>query len=175
MCVRYTLHKTDAALEAVARALGRPLPSAGPGADRHNITLGHVVPVVAGSPAAPALLAMRWGLIPPFGAARALPNARAETAAASPVFRGAVARRRCLVPANGFYEWTRSGGASLPHLFTLEGDEPFAFAGLWEPGAADADGTFAILTTAPSADVSPVHDRMPVILTDASMGPVGGA
>ena len=107
-------------------------------------------------------------------------NARSETAAEKPSFRAAFRNRRCLIPADGFYEWQRRGGVRQPWLFGLRHGAPFAFAGLWEqwripegtaltgslaernPG--DAVETCTILTTAANETVAPVHGRMPVIL-----------
>src|SRR5579863_9762802 len=111
MCVRYTLHKSDAALAAISRALGVPLlPQAADWAEpRYNITLTNTVPAVARAGQGPELRGMRWGLVPPGERLkprpRLLANARAETAPRYPVFRGGLNGRRCLVPANGFYEW----------------------------------------------------------------------
>src|SRR5580704_15932017 len=123
MCVRYTLHKTDAALAAISRALGvlLALPDwAGP---RYNASLTSTMPVVAYAGDVPAVRAMRWGLVPQGDREkprpRLLANARAETAGKFPAFRTAVAGRRCLVPANGFYEWESRAGVKWPHLFTL--------------------------------------------------------
>ena len=94
-------------------------------------------------------------------------NARSETAHSLPAFREAMKYRRCLVPADGFYEWQRSGTARQPYCFEVNEGALFAFAGLWE-GWKDPGGTWiktcAILTTTPNAVTSPVHDRMPVIL-----------
>jgi len=114
---------------------------------------------------------MRWGLIPSWakdtsGAARMI-NARSETAHTLPAFRDAMKLRRCLVPADGFYEWKRMGAAKQPYCFEVNNGEPFAFAGLWERWR-DPSGQWvkscSILTTAPNAVTSAVHDRMPVIL-----------
>jgi putative SOS response-associated peptidase YedK len=98
-------------------------------------------------------------------------NARSETAASKPAFRDALRRRRCIVPANGFYEWTRNGRERQPHWFHRRdhAEETFlAMAGLWERWVAhDSDDVIesvSILTTDANASVSPVHDRMPVLL-----------
>jgi putative SOS response-associated peptidase YedK len=173
MCVRYTLHKVDAALVAIARALGAELAPAGRGEPRYNVTLGSVMPVVARGAGDPEVRGMAWGLVAPGERRqprpRLLPNARAETAAALNAFRRGLERRRCLVPANGFYEWRTEAGLKQPHLFTLLDGEPFAFAGIWEPATETGPETYCILTTEPNEIVAPVHDRMPVILTAATM------
>jgi putative SOS response-associated peptidase YedK len=120
---------------------------------------------------------LRWGLVPfwaedPKIGARMI-NARAETVADKPAFRDALARRRCLILADGFYEWQRhDAGPKRAWWITRADGEPFAFAGLWatwRPRGADRDAveplrTCTILTTAANAVVGPLHDRMPVIL-----------
>ncbi len=118
---------------------------------------------------------MRWGLIPSWakdtsGAARMI-NARSETAGTKPVFRDPLKYRRCLIPADAFYEWKRNGAAKQPFCFEVNEGELFAFAGLWD-GWKDPSGnwlrTCSILTTTPNAVTSAIHDRMPVILDPAS-------
>jgi putative SOS response-associated peptidase YedK len=118
---------------------------------------------------------LRWGLVPSWskdlsGASRLI-NARAETAAQKPSFRTAFKRRRCLIMADGFYEWQGKKGSKQPYFFTLPSSRPFAFGGLWETwksnDAADDDPVYkscTILTTAASESVRGVHHRMPVIL-----------
>jgi putative SOS response-associated peptidase YedK len=117
---------------------------------------------------------MRWGLIPHWardasGAARMI-NARSETAHTLPAFRDAMKLRRCLVPADGFYEWQRRGSAKQPFCFEVGDGGLFAFAGLWERWR-DPSGQWvkscSILTTTPNAVTAAVHDRMPVILVPA--------
>lgn len=99
---------------------------------------------------------------------RPIINARAESVADKPAFRSAVAKRRCLVPADGFYEWRdeRIGGRTVrsPLHFRLRDRGIFAMAGIWSPGPRDGRDGFAILTTAPNSLVEPIHDRMPAIL-----------
>jgi putative SOS response-associated peptidase YedK len=94
-------------------------------------------------------------------------NARSETVHEKPAFRDALKSRRCLIPADGFYEWQRTAKAKQPYCFQVNGGELFAFAGLWD-GWKDANGqwvkTCSILTTTPNAVTSAIHDRMPVIL-----------
>jgi putative SOS response-associated peptidase YedK len=114
---------------------------------------------------------VRWGLIPPWVKDprdfATLINARSETAAEKPSFRGAMRHRRSLVPTDGFYEWTGKPGAKQPHLIRMKDHVLFALAGLWEHWLG-ADGseleTMAILTTSANADMAHVHDRMPVIV-----------
>ena len=94
-------------------------------------------------------------------------NARVETAATKPAFRDAMKSRRCLIPADGFYEWVRTAKAKQPYCFEVNEGQLFAFAGIWDRWK-DTSGklveTCSILTTTPNAVTSPVHDRMPVIL-----------
>ncbi len=121
---------------------------------------------------------VRWGLIPSWakdpGIGDKMINARAETAAGKPAFRGPLARSRCLVPADGYYEWQREGRMGQrkqPFYIRLIDGRPFAFAGLWERWAGP-DGTIvescAILTTEPNEALKDIHDRMPVILAPAN-------
>jgi putative SOS response-associated peptidase YedK len=117
---------------------------------------------------------LRWGLIPGWakdpGIGARLINARAETAAEKPAFRAAMRNRRCLVIADGFYEWQRTGRSKRPHFIRLPDDRPFAFAGLWESWQAADQGTIescVILTTEANDLVQTIHDRMPVILSPA--------
>jgi putative SOS response-associated peptidase YedK len=114
---------------------------------------------------------MRWGLIPHWakdasGAASTI-NARSETAATKPAFRDPIKFRRCLIPADGFYEWAKTGKSKQPYCFEVNDGNLFAFAALWDDWK-DSSGewtrTCSILTTTPNAVTSYVHDRMPVIL-----------
>jgi putative SOS response-associated peptidase YedK len=140
---------------------------------RYNVAPTQPVLVIRQSPADPTrnLSQMRWGLIPSWskdmsGAARMI-NARSETAHSLPAFRDALKQRRCLVPADGFYEWKRAGKAKQPYCFEVNGGQLFAFAGLWERWKAPSGDwvkTCTILTTTPNAVTAAVHDRMPVIL-----------
>ncbi|MFH1809497.1 MAG: SOS response-associated peptidase [Pseudomonadota bacterium] len=117
---------------------------------------------------------LRWGLIPFWSKdekiAYKLINARSETAPDKPSFRAAFKRRRCLVPADGFYEWKKSGKAKQPFCIRLRDDRPFAIAGLWEHWQGP-DGqvveSCTLLTTEPNAMMAKIHDRMPVILDPA--------
>jgi len=140
---------------------------------RYNIAPTHPIPVIRQNPKEPIreLSLMRWGLIPSWAkdasvAARTI-NARAETAATKPAFRDPLKFRRCLIPADGFYEWQRTAKSKQPFCFELSDGQLFAFAGLWDRWK-DPSGnwlkTCSILTTTPNAVTSVVHDRMPVIL-----------
>jgi putative SOS response-associated peptidase YedK len=144
---------------------------------RYNIAPTQPVPVIRQHPTVPTrkLSLLRWGLIPswatdPSVAARMI-NARSETAKVKPAFRDALKSRRCLIPADGFYEWQRTGKAKQPYCFEVDEGALFAFAGLWDrwidPSGHTVE-TCSILTTTPNALTSAVHDRMPVVLEPAS-------
>ncbi len=115
---------------------------------------------------------LRWGLVPFWAKDTKIAyntiNARAEEAAAKPAFREAMKKRRCLVPADAFYEWKRlEPRTKQPFAVALKSGKPFAFAGLWEswwPKDGEALETFTILTTDPNEVMEPIHNRMPVIL-----------
>ncbi|NEO95768.1 MAG: SOS response-associated peptidase [Moorea sp. SIO3G5] len=114
---------------------------------------------------------LRWGLIPSWAKdikiGAKLINARAETVAEKPAFRSAFRRRRCLVVADGFYEWRRKDGKKQPLYFQIKDKRPFAFAGLWERWknpAGEIIASCTIITTVANDLISPIHDRMPVIL-----------
>jgi putative SOS response-associated peptidase YedK len=140
---------------------------------RYNIAPTQPVPVVRlqSGTSRRALVTLKWGLVPAgsLGGERGFINARCETAWERPSFREAFARRRCLVPATGFYEWQKTEGKRRqPWLLRLAAGGVFAFAGLWEPPAGDeVSATFTILTTEPNELAARVHDRMPVIVAPA--------
>jgi putative SOS response-associated peptidase YedK len=121
----------------------------------------------------PELAALKWGLVPGWADDPAignrLINARAETVAEKPAFRSAFRQRRCLVLADGFYEWQKVGRQKQPYLFRLQGGAPFAFAGLWEHWERDgrAIDSCTVRTTSANELVKPLHERMPVILAPA--------
>ena len=169
MCGRYRLTKRKQLVEEYFDAVSREEDWT----PRYNIAPTQPVPVIRQNPKEPVreLSLMRWGLIPswardPSGAARMI-NARSETAATKPAFRDPLKLRRCLIPADGFYEWARTGKTKQPYCFEVNNGELFAFAGLWDRWK-DPSGnwlkTCSILTTTPNAVTAPVHDRMPVIL-----------
>ena len=117
------------------------------------------------------LVRFRWGLIPPWGKDPSIGykmiNARAETIAEKPSFRDAFKSRRCLIPADGFYEWQKSGTVKKPYRFYLKSGEPFGFAGLYETWVSpenDLIRTCAIITTGANGLMLPIHNRMPAIV-----------
>jgi putative SOS response-associated peptidase YedK len=121
------------------------------------------------------LALLRWGLVPSWAKdatiGSRLINARAETAAEKPAFRAAMSARRCLVIADGFYEWQRTGRAKQPYFFQLRRGRPLAFAGLWEAWRGPDHTlleTCTLLTTAANDLIRAIHDRMPVILGPAA-------
>ena len=180
MCGRFTNRFTWKELHERLDLIGTPLNLR----PRYNIAPSQDVAVARATEEGRTLAMLRWGLIPSWAKDHAignkLINARSETAAEKPSFRSAFRHRRCLIPADGFYEWQRQGGTRQPWLFGLRDGAPMVFAGLWErwtvpAGAAltgslaerspgDAVETCTILTTAANETVVPVHGRMPVIL-----------
>jgi putative SOS response-associated peptidase YedK len=169
MCGRYSL---TTAPEALRRLFDFDVtPNLEP---RYNIAPTQSAPVVR--PAADGtgreLAMLRWGLIPSWAKDASIGNkminARAETVAEKPSFRSAFRHRRCLVPADGFYEWRREGEIRQPFRIGMKGGAPFAFAGLWESWTGQEDGTaietFTIITTNANRRLLPIHARMPVIL-----------
>ena len=166
MCGRFSLVSEIGELQGRFEFDGDDLPHA----PRYNIAPSQtLLAVLNGGERRAAHL--RWGLIPSWAKSASvgnrLINARAETVAERPSFRTALTRRRCLVLADGFYEWQRAGNARRPMRITLKSGEPFAFAGLWDSWR-DPEGEIVrsctIITTAANELLHPVHERMPVIL-----------
>jgi putative SOS response-associated peptidase YedK len=170
MCGRF-VQKTPLGDIRVLFETANPVPNAPP---HYNAAPTQDLAVVRYNPATKARLLdlLRWGLVPlwakdaSFGA-RCI-NARAESITRAPAFREAFERRRCLVPADAFYEWRKQGGNTQPYAIVPAEGELFAFAGLWERWRSPADGSilrsFTIVTGLPNALCAPIHDRMPVIL-----------
>lgn len=168
MCGRFTLF---ASMPALSDRFGAP--PAEELSPRYNIAPAQRILAVRPSPATGMreFTRLRWGLVPSWSRdptiGNRLINARAETAPSKAAFRSAFRSRRCLLPSSGFYEWMRLVGGKQPYFIRLRDGEPFALAGLWEPGTAGGEAqpeTCAILTTEANAVVSPIHDRMPVIV-----------
>ena len=170
MCGRFTL-RAPASVVAEQFALFDVPPFAA----RYNIAPSQPVAVVRLAPGEDRprreLVWLRWGLIPAWAKDPAignrLINTRAETAAEKPAFRAALRQRRCLLPADGFYEWLGTPKGKQPHFVRLRDDQVFAFAGLWESwqGAGQSPiESCTLLTTEPNDLLHPIHNRMPVIL-----------
>jgi putative SOS response-associated peptidase YedK len=170
MCGRYTIKTDSNQLEkefgvvSIDEAVIRP---------RFNVAPTQTVPVVVELDGQRVVNGFRWGLIPSWAKEASIGskmiNARSETIAEKPSFRNAFKRRRCIVPANGFYEWQKTAtGPKQPYLFFPREREMFAFAGLWEEWLDKDSGelveTCTIITTSANETMAPFHDRMPVIL-----------
>jgi putative SOS response-associated peptidase YedK len=167
MCGRFTLTIDPDELQA-AFDLSAPPPA--DLAPRYNIAPSQAVAVIANGPSR-KLEFFKWGLIPSWAKdpkiGNRLINARAETLNEKPSFRVALKKRRCLILADGFYEWKKDGKTKTPMYLQLKGGEPFAFAGLWETWKSPEEELIkscTIITTGPNALVRKIHDRMPVIL-----------
>ena len=149
-------------------------------APRYNIAPTQPLLVVRHDRGRPRARSLRWGLSrralaegEALEAGGLLINARSETVASKPSFREAFKRRRCLIPASGFYEWKRTGGRRRPFFIRLDSGGVFALAGIWEPPAEsepDSPGACVILTTEPNRLLLTLHDRMPVILPPGHYG-----
>jgi putative SOS response-associated peptidase YedK len=168
MCGRYELHTQPAAL---ALAFGVPFPPHM--RPRYNIAPMQDVPIVRRKATGEReLVEVRWGLVPRWAKDPAIGNrminARAETLAEKPSFRTALKRHRCLLPADGFYEWKQTtSGTKQPFHIGMQDLAPFALAGLferWLSPAGEVLDTCTIITTRSNALVAPLHDRMPVII-----------
>ncbi len=140
---------------------------------RYNVAPGAMMPVIVKGEEENTVKSMKWGLIPFWAKdpkiGYKMINARAEDIDKKPSFRKPIKTQRCLVPASGFYEWKKTdGGKSIPYYFYLKNQKLFSFAGLFDVWK-DAEGyplyTYTIITTQPNEVVSPVHNRMPAILS----------
>jgi putative SOS response-associated peptidase YedK len=171
MCGRYGLNTSPAKLRSRFNVPAVPeLPFDG---QLHNIAPSQQMPIVRQGNDGREMVLARWGLIPNWAKdakiGYSLINARADTVAEKPSFRSAFKRRRCLIPADGFYEWKATGTKiKQPYFISLKDKEPFGFAGLWEQWDNPDDGktveSFTIVTTEPNELTAPIHNRMPVIL-----------
>lgn len=141
-----------------------------PLAERYNVAQAQAVLTVREASGGREATILKWGLVPRWakdpGIGNKLINARSETVTEKPSFREAFARRRCLVPLDGSYEWARRGDRKRPFYFHMRDGEPFAIAGLWErwEGEGEPLETCTLLTTEANELLAPYHDRMPVIL-----------
>jgi putative SOS response-associated peptidase YedK len=166
MCGRYSITSAPEAIRALFRYEEQPdFPP------RYNIAPTQPIPVVRLSEGKRHFCLMRWGLLPSWAkdpaAFSLLINARGETVCEKPAFRAAMKHRRCLIPADGFYEWQASGRGKQPFYIRAKSGAPLAFAGLWEtwtgPNGEEVD-TATIVTTRANATLAALHDRMPVIV-----------
>ena len=171
MCGRFALTLPHEAMARLFEArIAGPLMSV----PRYNIAPTQEIICVASTDTDRRLEPMRWGFLPHWATSPAdgplLINARAETLADKPAFRQAARKRRCLIPASGFYEWQKQGRHRLPWYVTQPGAEVMAFGGIWQDWTG-SDGqtlrTVAIVTTPANADIAPVHDRAPLIIARA--------
>ena len=168
MCGRFAFYSPTEATAALFGATGSL--EIGP---RYNIAPTQDIAAVRDAEAeGRELVTLRWGLVPFWAKDPAIGNrminARAETVAEKPAFRAAYRRRRCLVLADGFYEWHRDGNVKIPYFISLASEEPFAFAGLWEQWrdreTDESLQTATLITTQANEFLAPLHHRMPVIL-----------
>jgi putative SOS response-associated peptidase YedK len=166
MCGRFTL-TTD--IETVAKSFG--VPAGIETTPRYNVAPTQDVVTILNNSGTRHLNWMRWGLVPSWAKDESIGsrmiNARAETLAEKPSFKSLLRGKRCLIVADGFYEWQSEGKSKTPMYITLEDNRPFAFAGLWDLWKAP-DGrqiqTCTLITTEPNELMAPIHNRMPVIL-----------
>jgi putative SOS response-associated peptidase YedK len=166
MCARFTLFTPG---DRIARQFHlAQVPALVP---RYNVAPSQLVAVVGtkASGSGRGLAMFRWGFVPHWAAGPNGPrpvNAKAETVAEKPSFRDSFRHRRCLIPADGFYEWRPTPQGKQPLFYRLASGEPMALAGIWDcwPGPTEKVFTCAIITTAANPLVEPVHDRMPAIL-----------
>ncbi len=181
MCGRYTITQDLAGLEKLVRFICKVVDFK----PRYNLAPRQQAPVLVWETGQPTLKSMRWGLIPSWSKDETigdkLTNARADTISEKPSYRKPFEKQRCLVPADGFYEWQTTPAGKQPFRFTLRGGGFFCMAGLWEkwirppneselglddsgPAVSQMVETFTIITTEPNPMVAAVHNRMPVIL-----------
>ena len=171
MCSRY-VRTTEPKALAKLFGVARPLPALPPKLSVYNIAPPHRVLVARDNPQR-ELAVMRWGLVPPgatnVSIGQKMFNARAETVTQRPAYASAFEERRCIVPADGFYEWKESDGAKQAYYIKRVDGAPMAFAGLWEQKKTREGPleTFTILTTTANAELAPIHGRMPVIMHEA--------
>jgi|ERR1043166_7842818 putative SOS response-associated peptidase YedK len=137
---------------------------------RYNVAPGQDVPVIIRDEDKNQIKAMKWGLVPSWSSdpsvGSRMINARAETLTQKPSFKNLIGRQRCVIPANGFYEWRSDGRGKIPVWFYLKTKKPFGFAGLWDTWRDPENGdmsSFTIITTTPNALIRRFHNRMPVV------------
>jgi len=162
MCGRFTLRSPGRIEFDAKRETPPPL-----FVPRFNIAPSQDVLTVMSDSGERTLVPARWGLIPSWSQEpKGIINARSETLNEKPSFSESFARRRCLIPADGFYEWKRTGKSKQPYYFQMKDEEPFYFARIWDEwrGGDESITSCAIITTTPNQLLQTIHDRMPVIL-----------
>lgn len=170
MCGRYTLTKP---VKTIQKQFD-PIIIKCEHSERYNIAPSQNAPVVILQEGQRELISSRWGLVPPWvkdiKTAKALINARSETVHQKPSFRDSFRTHRCLIPTDGFIEWKVERKEKVPHFISLKSRKLFAFAGIWaEWGKGPASAhTYSILTTQANSALTPVHERMPVIIEPSS-------
>jgi len=135
--------------------------------ERFNLRPTDYVPTVLNNSVDTIFLAY-WGMTPSWGKDKKIPllfNTRADSIVEKPYFNKLMKKNRCIILADGFYEWEKSGNEKLPHRFILKNHEPFAFAGIWDYSPINREPQVSIITTEPNSLVARIHNRMPVILT----------
>ncbi len=172
MCGRYTLQdpeRLDALIASITEEAYATV------AARFNVAPSQQNPVIAMGPdGRPHASAMRWGLVPYWDRSEtpkfAPINARSEEMLEKPTFKQSLQKRRCLVPADGYFEWKRRDERTkTPYLISLKDRRPFFFAGIYETATEDRPATYALLTCAPNPTLAAIHDRMPVILPPSAV------
>jgi len=166
MCGRYAITSAPEAIRALFRYEEQPnFPP------RYNVAPTQPIPIVRVTQGKRQSALVRWGLLPSWvkdpKAFTLVVNARGESVLDKPAFRNAMKYRRCLIPADGFYEWKATGACKQPYIVQLKSGTPMAFAGLWEcwtgPNGEELE-TAAIVTTGANAVLAEIHDRMPVVV-----------
>ena len=164
MCGRYSIGNV---IQQISQELNATLPASF--TPRYNAAPSQALPVVSSAQRQQVAL-YEWGVIPFWAKEKGqrLINARAETVAEKSTFKKSFQQRRCLVLADGYYEWKKTPEGKVPHRMVLSDERPFVFAGIWDEHADRDTGEvkhdFCIITTAASPSIAPIHDRMPVIL-----------
>lgn len=172
MCGRYHIKDTDELTRHLRDTFG--IPDWVIDRNRFNVAPSQILPIVATDEAgAPRLTTMRWGMVPFWDKSEkpkiAPINARSEEAFTKGMFRQSIQKRRCLIPADGFFEWQkREDGTKQPFEIHLRGGQPFFFPGIYESATELRPETFLLFTTRPNELMAPIHNRMPAILTGAA-------
>lgn len=172
MCGRFTLHTPPGVLQEHFGVDAVPAMPAS-----YNIAPSQDIAAVRAGEDRRSMTLLRWGLLPSWAreakTGYRMINARAETVADKPAYRTAFRLRRCLIPADGFYEWRQTGDGKQPYHIRMKGSGVFAFAGIWERWEREGEviESCSIIVTAANDTIRPVHDRMPVIVAPRDYAP----